>query len=250
MLALKQFVGGLVMPFTIALLLVAAGLILRFLQKRRASIAVLIFAALFTYFVSSEFGARLLLMPLTQQYPVVRDDNLPDVKYVVVLGSWFGPRADLSLTAAFDREGLARLVEGVRLFRKIPGSQLVVSGGALSDRGGSAPAWGYARLAEELGVRADSIIILDRALDTNAEAKDIAARLQSAPFLLVTSSEHMPRAMRLMKRAGANAIPAPATGRPGGLQWNDFQPDSSGLRGSEAAIHEYMGLAAIALGLN
>jgi uncharacterized SAM-binding protein YcdF (DUF218 family) len=172
------------------------------------------------------------------------------VKYVVVLGSWYGPRGDIPLTAAFDADGLARIVEGIRLHRRIPDSRLIVSGGPVPGRGGRAAAHGYATLAMQLGVPADRLIILDRAPDTSTEAQYIAGRTRGEQFLLVTSSEHMARAMRLMKRVGANPIPAPATIRPGGLQWGDFRPDSNGLRGSEAAIHEYMGLAAIALGLN
>ena len=73
-----------------------------------------------------------------------------------------------------------------------------------------------------------------------------------APFLLVTSAYHMPRAMLLMRRAGAAPIAAPAGQRAygtGAVAWRDFVPGSRGLRDTERALHEYAGLAAIASGL-
>lgn len=250
MFALKKFVGVLVMPLTIALLLVIVACVLRILRRYRASTVLFVITAVFVYFSSAPICSRLLLVPLVKPYPTLSDSQLPDVKFVVVLGSWYGPRGDIPLTAAFDADGLSRIVEGIRLHRKLPGSRLLLSGGAVPVGGGRPPARGYARLAEELGLAPGSIEILDNALDTSDEARNIAARLQGAPFLLVTSSHHMARAMALMKRAGAQAIPAPATGRPGGVQWADWIPDSNGLRATERAIHEYMGLAVIAMGLD
>ena len=52
--------------------------------------------------------------------------------------------------------------------------------------------------------------------------------------------------MWLMKRVGANAIPAPTgqlTGRP--MHWNSWIPSAAGLGRSERALHEYMALAAL-----
>jgi uncharacterized SAM-binding protein YcdF (DUF218 family) len=120
----------------------------------------------------------------------------------------------------------------------------VVSGG--SPGGRARPAEGYARLARALGVADASLVVLDTALDTAQEARAIAARLGNAPFLLVTSAWHMPRAMLQMKLAGAKAIPAPTgqlTGRP--MNWGSWLPSAAGLGRSERALHEYMGLAAL-----
>src|SRR5262249_37828707 len=161
-------------------------------------------AALGLYVCAVGLVGTLLLLPLERQYaPLPDDKELPQVGYVVVLGSGYQPRDRVPITAALDREGLMRIVEGVRLERQIAGARLVVSGGSIRGRLASS-ARGYARLATALGIESQSLIILDRATDTSAEARDVDAVLHSAPFLLVTSAWHMPRAMRLMQRAGAH----------------------------------------------
>jgi len=60
----------------------------------------------------------------------------------------------------------------------------------------------------------------------------------------------MPRAMRLMRRAGTHPIPAP-TGQilraQHAAERFGLIPGSRGLRKTETALHEYLGLAAIGL---
>jgi uncharacterized SAM-binding protein YcdF (DUF218 family) len=186
-----------------------------------------------------------LLGPLERRYSPLREGvALPAVDYVVVLGSGYAPHDGIPITAALDEDGLVRIVEGVRLVRRLGSARLVLSGGAPTGR--APPAQGYVRLARALGVPDASLVVLDTALDTAQEARAIAARLGSAPFLLVTSAWHMPRAMLQMKRAGAQAIPAPTgqlTDRP--MNWRSWLPSAAGLGRSERALHEYMALAAL-----
>jgi uncharacterized SAM-binding protein YcdF (DUF218 family) len=62
----------------------------------------------------------------------------------------------------------------------------------------------------------------------------------------------MPRAMWAMREAGTEPIAAPTGQRAFGalrLAWRDFLPGSAGLGDTERALHEYLGLAAIACGL-
>jgi uncharacterized SAM-binding protein YcdF (DUF218 family) len=186
-----------------------------------------------------------LLAPLEHTYsPLDESSALPAVDYVVVLGSGYTPHDGIPITAALDPDGLVRVVEGVRLVRRLGSARLVLSGGPA--KGQVPSAQGYVRLARELGVPDTSLVVLDTALDTAQEARAIAARLGNAPFLLVTSASHMPRAMLQMQNAGARAIPAPTgqlTGRP--VHWSSWLPSAAGLGRSERALHEYMGLAAL-----
>jgi len=166
---------------------------------------------------------------------------------VVVLGSGYSPRDDIPVSAAISDEGLPRIVEGVRIFRAVHAAHLVVSGGAPAGKVPSAI--GYAKLAEELGVERTALNVLDRPLDTSEEALAIAKLVEDKPFILVTSAYHMPRAVSLMRRAGLHPIPAPTGQLAGGPvpgDWAKFMPTFGGLRKSERAIHEYLGLAALA----
>ncbi len=131
-----------------------------------------------------------------------------DVRYVVVLGSSYEPHDSVPVTAALDYVGLTRIVEGVRLAKRLDAARLVVSGG-----GRTGSAIGYAELAHDLGVSSDAIVVNDTPLDTGEEAKQSAQLVGAEPFLLVTSANHMPRAVRLLERAGAHPIPAPTDQR-------------------------------------
>jgi uncharacterized SAM-binding protein YcdF (DUF218 family) len=52
-----------------------------------------------------------------------------------------------------------------------------------------------ARVAESLGVPRSEIIVLDKPKDTEEEAAAVKQAIGDAPFLLVTSASHLPRAM-------------------------------------------------------
>ena len=146
--------------------------------------------------------------------------------------------------------GMVRLSEGVRLWRQLPtGSQLIVSGGSLPHE--PPIALGYAVAAESLGVPADAIIILPEATDTGMETRAIHLRIGDAPVLVVSSAAHMPRVMKLAALDDLQAIPAP-TGNlsdPGAQGFRlRLVPSATALRKSETALHEYLGLLALAHG--
>lgn len=248
---LKQLVDAFTAPLVLAVLLLVVGLGCRWRGWPKVSRATLTIAFAIANLSSMSVVGDALIGRLERQYPGLHEYDLPaNVTTIVVLGSGYRPQRGLPVTSAFDEEGLARIVEGVRLWRRIPEARLLVSGGAPAPIAPSAQ--GYATLARELGVPESHLTVLDRPLDTDEEAWTVAQLLHSMPFVLVTSASHMPRAMELMRRSGANAIPAP-TGHRGmstpASCWRCWLPTAAGLRKSERALHEYLGLAALRLGL-
>jgi uncharacterized SAM-binding protein YcdF (DUF218 family) len=247
----KELVSVLATPLVLAAVLALAAGVARALGRRRAGAILLACAAVVGYASAVEPVAYALIAPLEHRYAPLDDAALPRVGYVVVLGSSYSPDGSIPVTSALDGAGLARVVEAVRLLRRLDGAKLVVSGGARS--GGTPSAAGYALLARDLGVASDSIVVRDTALDTGGEARDIVALLGAEPFLLVTSAVHMPRAMALMKRAGARPSAAPADHRAHAsltLGWQDGVPRLNALRATEEAVHEYLGLAALSFGID
>jgi uncharacterized SAM-binding protein YcdF (DUF218 family) len=244
---LKQWIYALTSPLAMALLLAVAGAISRQLGRRRTGFSLLIAAAAVAYLGGLPAIGDCLLRPLEHEYQPLGPGTIPAVGFVVVLGSTYLPRDSIPVTAALDSDGLIRVVEGVRLARQLSDVKLVLSGGA--PPGAATSAHGYAELARGLGMPDASIVVLDSALNTRQEARVIAARLGSAPFLLVTSAFHMPRAVREFRRAGARPIPAPTgqlTDAPGAA-FRRWLPDASGLAKTERALHEYLGLAMLAV---
>lgn len=245
---LKLVAGVLSKPLLLALILAGVGLLLLRGPRRRFGAWIIAAGAVLAYLASTSLVGNALLAPLESEYSPFEAGQAPGVRAIVVLGSDYDPRDHVPVTGALGADGLVRIVEGVRLARSLPDAELVVSGGAPP---GFAPgALGYAQLAADLGIQRSAIVVMDKALDTEAEARDVVAALGHSPFILVTSAYHMPRAMRIMRRVGADPVPAP-TGQLShsrrGTERFGLIPGSQGLRMTEAALHEYLGLVLVAI---
>ena len=236
-------------PLVLASCLLLAFLLLRRRSRRKMASVCLFFGVAIAYLSALPMCGRALLAPLESAYPPLTA-RVPSAEFVVVLGSGYSPHDGVPVAAALDDAGRARIIEGIRLLKQLGTARLVVSGG----RPRRTPAAiGYAELARELGVSPERIVLLETPLDTGDEVEAIAKLLGTQPFLLVTSAYHMPRAVRLMRRVGANPIPAPTQQRVDfslTLGWRDLLPGSDGLRYTEEALHEYLGLAALSIGID
>jgi len=238
---IKHCAGVLGAPLVLAMLVAAVAAVFRMRGRRRIAAWLWVSAAATVYLGATGLVDNMLLGPLQREYPTLPDRSLPAVRYIVVLGSGYEPRDDIPVTAALDEDGLVRVVAGVRL----------VSGGGPPEETPST--FGYAKLARGLGVDDASLVVLSGLLDTSDEARSVVVLLGAVPFILVTSAYHMPRAMQLMERAEAHPFPAP-TGQLVNESANSGRssllPISGGLGKTERALHEYLGLAALAVGVD
>jgi uncharacterized SAM-binding protein YcdF (DUF218 family) len=253
--SLKLLAGVLVAPLALAFLLAGVALLFRLFGRRRTATALFASGIALAWVCSLPVIGDIFLLPLESRYASLDEaaPELAQVSAIVILGSGYYPRENRPITAALDAEGLARIAEGVRLAMRFPAAKLVVSGGSRDPD--TAPARGYARFAREFGIPAERVIVLDTARDTAQEAAAIAALFGSENFIVVTSAQHMLRAVTLMERAGLSPIPAPTSNHTGSTlaigSWRDVVlPSATGARKTEMAWHEYMGLAAIHLGLD
>jgi uncharacterized SAM-binding protein YcdF (DUF218 family) len=239
MFILKKLVSRFFFPLSLVIELLLLGI---FLKKRRTKV-ILAGVAILYLFSFSPFG-YLILRPLESQYAPVSSSNLnKEVRWIVVLGG--GSREDKTLTPE-DRLGdasLKRLMEGVRLSRRLPQSRLVLSGGDY--RGISPEALIMQQVALDQGVARDRIILETDSWDTTDQARFLKNRLGQAPFYLVTSASHMARAMRMFIRSGTQPIAAPTDFRAvwAPFQVTDFFPNAETLVNTETAFYEYLGLS-------
>jgi uncharacterized SAM-binding protein YcdF (DUF218 family) len=242
--ALKQLVATLASPLVIAAVLLVLGLILRRRAGRCLATPMLVAAGLTAWLGSTPLIGTLLLMPLEGRFSTPDPRQLAGVRHIVVLGSFYAPVDGIPITSALDDEGTRRVNEALRLRLQIPEATLVMCGGA--PPGVPAPSAGSARLARELGVDESAIRQLPGPLDTAAEARQVAQLLGAERFVLVTSAVHMPRAMEYFRRAGAQPIAAPTAHRGSRIRWHwrSVLPNADGLRNTELALHEYLGLLA------
>ncbi|MFO8156133.1 MAG: ElyC/SanA/YdcF family protein [Pseudomonadota bacterium] len=248
---MAQFFATFLLPVPLVIIGLLIGLLLLRLDHRRSGTAIVAGSALLlALFAWPPFGAW-LVGPLERQYTPITDpaalaaltrpERVGPVR-VLVLGAGHWPSAERPLSSELSATAIARLAEGVRLHRALPGSRLVTSGA------GEPPSMAAtaAALARSWGIEA--VDIHPTPANTAQEARVAAERFGDAPLVLVTSASHMPRAMALFRARGLDPVPAPTHylhPPPEADLWRvrAQRPSATGLRMSERAIYEYLGLA-------
>jgi uncharacterized SAM-binding protein YcdF (DUF218 family) len=240
--ALKKLIGWCLSPLGLSMLLLGAGAVVGFTRRRKLGRGLVI--AGFVVLVVFSLGpvADGLSGLLEQRYQALMPAApLDGVAAVAVLGAGYEPGPGRPATAWLETAGLERLVEGVRMLRLAPGSRMVVSG------------WGggrdlpnaevMARAAVSLGVDPSRIVRFDAPRDTAEEIAALHALVGTQKVVIVTSAEHMPRAMELAAQAGLDAIAAPASvaRKVSGVGLRAWVPSADALFHSTAAIHEWLG---------
>ncbi|MEW6138364.1 MAG: ElyC/SanA/YdcF family protein [Thermodesulfobacteriota bacterium] len=239
----KKAISALLQPLGISLILLFTGLIVwKVKHWSRRGAALIVAGTGLLLVLSFPITSYLLLRGLeaqagSYQNPASLEAN--GVRYIVVLG---GAGSTDGLTPA-DRTGpsIFRVLEGVRLWRGIPGSRLVLSGMGFPLEA-NVPDFMKA-LPIELGVSADALTIYASAWDTGDEAAFLAGLVGDSPFALVSAAYHIPRAMRQFQSRGLKAIASPCAfmAKTPPPLYRYFLPDGSALLGSQLAIHEYLG---------
>jgi uncharacterized SAM-binding protein YcdF (DUF218 family) len=243
---LKKLLSRLLFPLGLVLSLGAAGMLVWLINpRRRLGPALVISAGLLLWAFSAPWVAGGLLAPLERMAgPYAQPQELEKlgVSQIVVLS---GSQRSPSLTPA-DRCGNStalRVLEGVRLWKQMPGATLVLAGGSFFEREPAAKA--MSALAAELGVSQTAMRLETGSWDTGDQAQVLAAKLGKAPFALVTSASHMPRAILIFRAQGLHPLPAPCdfhtAGKPP-FSLMDLLPQAHGLALSERAAYEYLGM--------
>lgn len=240
---LKKIVGGLVQPLPLLLLLMGIGLaLLWFSRWQKGGKVVLSVAWLTLLLISLQPVADKLLLPLETQYPTWRAASAP-IPYIVVLGGGYTYNPEWAPSSNLIGNSLPRVAEGVRLYRANPGAKMIFTGAAAQTNPVSS-ARTAAQVAESLGVDPTDIITLDTPRDTEEEAASTAAIVGQQAFLLVTSANHLPRALRFFQAQGLHPIPAPANQLAITSPLNPWErvfPSAYYLSHSERAWYETLG---------
>lgn len=121
------------------------------------------------------------------------------LNYVVVLGAGLIGKKVTPLLAS-------RINRGIEIYRRNPGSKLIMSGGQGPDEE-VAESHAMAEYAEKHGVPKEDIIIEDKSKTTNENLRFSHKLMKpNSTFCLVTSSYHVYRALVLAKRQGLQCI--------------------------------------------
>lgn len=241
---LKKLISAWLLPLPIAMALFAISLLFLWQIPANGLLkSLLTVTFLILLICSNTLVAQWLINTLEQQYPPLF--NLPPGTHlIVVLGGGNSPDKNEPPLTRLSGASLARMEEGVRLARQDTKTHILFSAGS-GHRKTTPNAVVMAEGATEIGFPKERIEVETRSWDTRGNADLSKPLINGRPFVLVTSANHMPRAMGLFEKRGMHPTAAP-TGFIGNgkrsyasLNW---VPSSGALGISAAAIHEWTGI--------
>jgi uncharacterized SAM-binding protein YcdF (DUF218 family) len=234
----------LIYPLTLCLLLVPFGLLIR---KRWPRLAGLCWATGLGWLLlwSLPVPSYLLSASLEQRNAPVAPMDLPVTEAIVVLGGGVQEdRYGVNLKDPADRVWF-----GAKLFHAGRAPLVILTGGnaeELGDLWPEAPA--MAAFIKDLGVPEASMLLESTSRTTRENAVNTQRLLDErgiTRILLVTSAQHMPRALATFRKLGIDAIPAPTdfnANPPSGSVLLAWMPSTESLGQSSRALKEYVGL--------
>lgn len=189
--------------------------------------------------------ANLALGALEQQAREAKTCPAPPAHtvFVVLAGGVDGHPTDDQDFAALKTASLKRLLAAVQLAQRTPGSTLVISGG-----------WGrtvreanlMGALAEQMGFPRHRIILDTASRTTFQSAVNLRDRLLQTPAArryLVTSADHMPRALMAFDHEGVSLCAWPVDFEALPIQPLDMlTPQISSLEKTSRVVHELLGM--------
>jgi len=232
-------------PFLYILLLLLAAYIFR--HKRRARIAFLTTAVIFLLFFTSRPIYEYVFTKWTEDYTTeIKDGKV--YHYGIVLGgfgSWdeernrpeFGQRAD-------------RLLEGIQLYRKGKIKKLVIASDGSNripddpDETKGNPV-GMRAYIERFGVAPSDLILENKAATTRENAQTLSQlldpSLKKERPLIITSAEHLRRALMTFEQAGIPADGFATDCVVKEKKKNKFLPSLSVMNDWKSLLHEFIG---------
>jgi uncharacterized SAM-binding protein YcdF (DUF218 family) len=220
-------------------------------RKRRESrgrLVVLTVPVVGVVLLSSPWFEYLLVGSLEWQNPPL-PHRPADAEAVVVLAGGVGAPAPSFPKPRLREDTMYRCLLAADLYHQGQRCPVIVSGGR-DPAGDGAPPYAHAMrdFLLTLGVPGEDLLTEENSHNTYenaAECRKILEQRGLGKVLLVTDATHMVRASGCFRKQGIEAIPATchhqALFPPNAV--DDFIPNVRSARNSEAALHEWLGLA-------
>jgi len=246
MFLFKKILAPFFFPLSICLEILFSGLFfLWFTHKQKTGKIVISIGVILLTTISYDALSNMLLRPFESKYSPITDvSDFSNVRWVAILSGGHSTDPKLSVTDQLSSASLVRLIEGIRLFRKLSNSKLLLSGGCAFSS--TSEAGEMAKMAMALGIDKNDLVLESKSKDTKDQASFIHNIIGNDKFILVTSASHMARSMALFQSKGMNPIPAPIGYRiKDKLKINpaDFFPSANGIDKMERVVYEYLGIA-------
>lgn len=240
---------ALLAPANLLVLFLTSGVFLTLWPRRRRLGMALVWLA------AAGFGALAVLpvgqwvgRPLEERFP--HPAALPEkIGGIIVLGGAVDPVVTATRGLPTLTDAAERMVAFVALARRYPDAPLIISGGSglIWDRD-SREGDVVQAVLEQLEFDTGRVMIENLSRNTWENAlfsRDLADLTGDAPWLLVTSANHMPRSVGIFRRLGWPVIPYPVDYRTRGDDQTQGILDVTGnLNLTSTMVREWIGLAA------
>jgi uncharacterized SAM-binding protein YcdF (DUF218 family) len=246
---LSKILGFFAIPSNLVISIGILGLLLLPTRLARAGRALAFASLIMLAILGLSPVGNALIIPLEERFP--RWDatrGAPDG--IIVLGGAISPDVSAARDEVALNEAAERLTVVAELARRYPAARILFSGGsgALIYDAGAEAAFAL-RVLEGLGIPRARITLEDRSRNTVENAvlsKAIARPKPGERWLLVTSAYHLPRAVGVFRKAGFAVEAYPVDWRTRGAEdaLRPFATVGDGLRRSDTAVREWVGLAA------
>lgn len=250
---LAKIVWFLVQPSTLMLLMLIVGLVMLWTRYARTGRRLVALAVVLLTIAGLSPLGHAIMLPLENRFPSadLSSGKAPDG--IILLGG----AQDMLVSAARGRPSLTeageRFLEAAMLAKRFPQAKLLISGGSggiIYNRQSEADA--AAEIFADLGIAETRILRDSRSRDTYENArysKEVADPKPGERWLLVTSANHMARAMGCFRTVGFAVEPWPVDYRTRGRDdlGKFFYRPSSGLRRVDIATRQWAGLIAYRL---
>ncbi len=253
--ALKLLTPLLLPPMLLTMAFIVGIVLLRWPQRHRWGVRILIAAVVAFALLSLEPTARFLAWTLERQYPEPQSlVGVSGVSAIVVLGGGADAGTSDFRDAELGGSSWRRLWRGITAYRALVGTiPLIYSGGSGDPFQAESHEAELAKsYAVATGVPVEQFWVEAQSRDTYENGIAVRRLLQertpqSAPhrILLVTSARHLPRAMGVFTQLGMNPIPVPAdVAVRGGFPRSPLQflPAADAFASSTASIREWIGM--------
>jgi len=199
------------LPFFLLVLTIGAGLLYRKADSGRAGRRLIVAIVVLYWVWSTPIAVRVLLDLLTPDVPPVQSRaQAGGADAIVVLGAGldtFHSRGEV--VEVSPREDALRTLEAARVYRALDKPWVVVTGGDAPGRRSEAE-----HMKDELsrmGIPLDRIVVEPHAMNTREHAIYVPPLLRErhvGRFVLVTSRQHVARALRVFRKAGWDPVPS------------------------------------------
>jgi uncharacterized SAM-binding protein YcdF (DUF218 family) len=241
----SKLVQGFLVPSHFILLVGLVGVLLLFSPWRRGGTGLCAASILMTLFFSVSPLGDMALSTLENRFPVP-ELVTPPTGIIMLGGTTDLPVSSARHTIALG-EAAERLTRTAMLAIRFPTARIVLSGGVgdlINTQTVTESELGREFLVQ-LGIAENRIAIDEKSRTTAENAEDSLAIIKPKPgetWLLVTSANHMPRAVGSFRAVGFNVVPYPVDFRTvgHGIDWSL----GGGLVKLDVAAHEWIGLVA------